>query len=343
MMLNPMNGLTGVGRRAFLGSTALLLAGCEPASAPTAALGAPIRVGDSYWPGSYWVQIAQDLGWFKEVGLNVVLVDTNPDYVASLDDVAAGRLDIANFQIYELVRLAANGHDLVGFLSVDSSAGAEALIARPGIMSTRDLVGKRVGVARNSYLEYIWGIVAARAGLKPGTVRLLDVQAEKAVEAMANGTVDAVMTWEPFIVPTLAAVNGRKLFDTSQIPGILPLAYAARHDFVQQRRADVQAVVGVWHRTLLWMAAQPEAAHAIVARMNAKTPDEVRAFAQLVKLLNLRDNLAAFSFAPGFDSLHGSARQMNAFIMNSNAQAQRVDSARLLDSSFVRALAALGN
>ena len=97
----------------------------------------PIKVAVQYWPGIYWLGIADEKGWFKEAGLNVQLVDTNTDYFASVKDFAKGRFDVNNLVLYDLLDSLAGGADLVGVINVDYSTGAEKLIARPGIERTR--------------------------------------------------------------------------------------------------------------------------------------------------------------------------------------------------------------
>ena len=74
-------------------SAALALAACKPAPGPSATptSSTPIRVGAAYWPGFYWMDVAQEKGWFKEAGLNVEWVDTNADYFASFDDLVSGK------------------------------------------------------------------------------------------------------------------------------------------------------------------------------------------------------------------------------------------------------------
>ncbi len=49
--------------------------------------GLPMKVAGAYGSGSFWVQIAKNKDWFKEAGLNVEIIDTDPDYFGSLDDM----------------------------------------------------------------------------------------------------------------------------------------------------------------------------------------------------------------------------------------------------------------
>jgi NitT/TauT family transport system substrate-binding protein len=165
-----------------------LLGGCGASSAPKTQPRAPIRLGTYEWPGSYWIDVAWEKGWFAEAGLNVQRVDMDTKYFEALDDVVAGKLDAAGYAQYDLVRYVAAGHDLVGVAAIDYSEGAEALIARPGFHSLRDLRGKRIGLRRGSYLEYLLAIFAERAGLSMSDFELLDRSTEAALAGLKAGT-----------------------------------------------------------------------------------------------------------------------------------------------------------
>lgn len=316
------------------------LAACERPSEPAA--GPPLRVGAYYWPGMYWVDIAHHQGWFREAGLNVERVDTNPDYFKSFDDLMAGKLDVVCFTLFDFILYNAHGKRVTAFIASDYSHGAEALIARRGIKDVRELAGKKLALSKGTYLDYIWTIVAQRAGVDPKAVQIVDTPAEKTHELLARGAVDAIVTWEPYATQGLNAVKGTRLFDTSQFPGLVWAVYAARPELLERRKAELQALARVWQRTTQFIRQHPERAYAIVAEVNRKTPDEVRALATKDRILDLRDNLTAFSFATGFESLHGTTRQMNDFMVQRGIAAKQLDTALLFDSHMVRALSPVG-
>lgn len=248
--------------------TLAFLAACDRAPQPPA--GPPLRVGAYYWPGMYWVDIAHHQGWFREAGLNVEWVDTNPDYFKSLDDLFNEKLDVVAFSLFDFILYNARGQRVVGFLAGDYSSGAEALIARPGIRSVPELAGKKLALSKGTYLEYIWAVVAQRAGLDPKKVRIVDTPPEKAHELLARGKVDAILTWEPYASQGLDAVKGTRLFDTAQLPGLLWTIYSARPELLEARKAELQAFVRVWQRSIQFIQRQPEQAYAIVAEVNKK-------------------------------------------------------------------------
>lgn len=321
-------------------SAALALAACKPAPGPSAAptSSTPIRVGAAYWPGFYWVDVAQEKGWFKEAGLNVEWVDTNADYFASFDDLVSGKLDMVGFSSFDFVLYNAKGKDLVGVLATDYSVGADALVARPGIESVRDLAGKKVGVPKGTYLEYLLSVAAQHAGLDLATATLVDMAAEKAPEELIAGRVDAIFTFEPIASEGMEKVKGRKLFSTADVLGINAGIEALRREFVEKRPADVQALLRVWHRTTEFIKAHEDEAFAIVAKVNKKTPAEVKTFAATDKILDLRANRTAFTYAAGLDSLHGSMRQISEYIVRQGLAPKKVETTEVLDDRFLRAL-----
>jgi NitT/TauT family transport system substrate-binding protein len=291
-----------------------------------------------YWPGTYWIGIAAAKGWFREAGLNVQLVDCNADYSGSEKDLVEGRLDSNTFVLFDLLDYIAQGAVLVGIINADYSAGSEKLIARAGIEQIGDLKGKKIGVPHNSYLRYVLEVAIGRVGLKPQDVQIVDLQPEKVTEALIGGKVDAILTFEPSATQGLDAIKGHDLFDTSEVPGLSPKVIVFQRKFIEERPGDVAAFVKVWQRTTTFLKAHPDEAFGIIAALDKKTPEEVRQFAKVDKILDLRDNELAFSFAAGFDSLHGAVRQMNDFMIARGMTAKKLDSGQFLEGSFLEAL-----
>jgi NitT/TauT family transport system substrate-binding protein len=324
-------------RRAVLAlAAAALLGGCS-ARAPEIKDGEPIRLGTYEWPGTYWIDVAYEKGWFAEAGLNVERVDTNRKYFESLDDVASGKLDATGFSQFDLVRYVAAGHDLVGVAAIDYSEGAEALVARPGIRDLRDLRGKRIALHRGTYLEYLLAIVAEREGMTLDEFELLDRSADAALEDLKAGRAEAVFVWEPYAEQAQAAVDGVRLFSTAEFPGLTYNVLSLRREFVNARPADVETLLRVWQRSVQFIRENPNETCAIVAKLFGEPLAAVKDLMRTDRILDLADNTRAFSYAAGFESLHSSWRRMNDFMLERGLVTVRVDSPDHLDSRFLNA------
>jgi NitT/TauT family transport system substrate-binding protein len=300
--------------------------------------GLEMVVAKYYWPGEYWIEIADKKGWFKEAGLNVVFVDTNPDYYKSIEDMAAGKLDVNNLPLFALMRFNMKGKSLVMVVNSDQSWGAEALVVQSEIESIQGLKGKSVGVSADTYTEYILDVVLERSGLLPSDIIKVDILEEQAANDFTEHKVDAIITWEPFVTLALKGRTGRKLFNTAEIPGISPNGQVFHRSFIEERPGDVQAYVNVWYRTTQFIKENPTEAFAIIAEIYGVTPGEVEAFAEQDTILDLQDNLKAFTYGVGFESLHGTAREINNFMIEKGITDKQLDSTEFLDPQFIRAV-----
>lgn len=304
-------------------------------SSRTSTLDKPIRVGSYFWPSSFWVDVAWKKGWFKEAGLNVERVDINADYFKAFDDLVDGKLDSMAFALFDFILYNARGKHLAGVVHTDVSYGADALVARPGIRTTRDLIGKTVGLPQGTYLDFMFEIIARRDALDLSKIHIQNIRAEDADKELAKGKLTAVMAWEPVASNAVSAVKGKRLFTTADLPGVCGDVCAFRQSFVDDHPEEVQRYVNVWHRASDFIKAHPEEAYAIVAEINKKPIAEVKKLASLDKLLDLSDNKLAFSYASGFESLHGTWRQMNDFMLDKGLVKDRLDSTKFLDSRFL--------
>lgn len=298
----------------------------------------PMTVGKYYWPGTFYVEIAQSKGWFKEAGLNVEVIDTNPDYFTSLADVASGKLDVHGFALFDLMMFNLQGSNLVMVINADISSGAEAIVSKPVIKSLKDLIGKTIGVNKGSYLEYILNEALDREGVNKADVNLVDIPYENFLEEFNKESIDAMATWEPFVSEIIENAGGRKLFDTSEIPGLSPNGATFRRSFIDERPGDVQAYVNVWFKATQFIKENPREAFGIIAQNYDLTPGEVQAFTQQDKILDFRENIVAYSFGSGFDSLHGAARKINNFLIENGITDKQMDSTEFIDARFLRFL-----
>ncbi len=300
--------------------------------------GLSMKVARYNWPGQYWIEIAHKKGWFKETGLNVELIDTNPDYYGSLDAMVAGKMDVNGYYFFDFINYRLKGVNLIAVINQDISFGMDGIVAKKGIETIRDLKGKTVGLTKNGYLEYLLSIVLARAGLTLDDVMIVDMPAEKTAAEFIKGNVDAVVSWEPFMTTAINKGNGRKLFDTSEIVGVIPGVAVFHKSFIEKRPEDVQAYVNVWHKTTQFIRENPKEAFSIIAEIYNITPGEAQVLSQMDRILDLRDNLTVFSYGAGFESLHGTARRINEFMMKKGMTDKQLDSTEFLDARFIRNL-----
>lgn len=297
----------------------------------------PIKLATYLWPGSFWIDVAAEKGWFAEAGLNVERLNVRHKYFEGLDDLATGRLDGIGFSQFDLVRHVAAGEDLVGIVALDYSVGAEALIARPGITRLVSLKGKRIALQRGTYMEYLLSIAAEREGVSLSDFILIDREQDNAMADFSARKVDAIMVWEPYVSQALAE-GGVSLFSTADFPGLTYTVFTMRRDFIDKHPSQVAALIDVWHRSEHFVAEHPDEASQIVAHSFGESLATVQNLMHRVRVLDVTDNRRAFSYSAGFESLHGSWRRMDDFLLERGRSEKPVDSPEHLSSRFIASL-----
>lgn len=317
-----------------------VLACAFPERSPAAAERFEMRIAGYYWPGMYWVDVAKEKGFFGEAGIDAEIVDTSGDYLGSLDWVMADKVDTNVFNLYDILRRNAAGSRLQLVLLSDATAGADVLLAKSPIRRIDSLVGKRVGLVPGSYQEAVLA-----AALESGRVGLDDVTTvawNGDPLPAGDAPMDALVSWEPFATAATAGGRWNRLFDTSQIHGGLPFGYAFRSEYVARHPGAVQRFVGVWHRTSAYIKAHPQEAYAIISRKYHQSPAAVAALAKVDVVYGLDDNVRAFAYGAGPESIHTTARRMSRLLIAHGHTTRMVDSTLVVEPRFVRALAAAG-
>lgn len=212
-------------------------AGCSQA--------AGLKVGIHPWVGYETLELAHEFKWLPP---GVELVRT-ADLSASAQALQNGHLDAACLTLDEVLHLRSEGVPVTVGLVFDVSAGADALLVRPGIERLADLSGKRIGVEPGPLGVLMLGGVLDAAGLPASAVRVVDMPPERQLAAWQGNAVDAMVCYEPNAT-LLQREGARLLFDSRQMPDTILDVLAVRLDRVSGREENLMALVSAHFRGL---------------------------------------------------------------------------------------------
>lgn len=211
-----------------------------------------LRLGVSAWPGSEALFLAKDADLFSAAGIAVELVE-----YASFADVAGayahGDVDAMFGTMHDLIAVLARSHRHPVVVRVlDRSHGADQLLVRPDVADLADLAGRRIGVEVASVGPEILHYALASVGLDESDITVVPSEPAGMADAMAAGTVDAVVTYQPY-ASAVPASDGRLLFSSADLAApildvlMIDRAYLDRHPTaaaaVQRACADAQALI----------------------------------------------------------------------------------------------------
>jgi NitT/TauT family transport system substrate-binding protein len=229
----------------FAAASALALAAAVPADADPFKL----KIACTATSDCASAMVARDEGIFAKHGLDadvslIAINTTIPPAIVS-DSIQIGGPTATVF-----LQAVDGGLDLVAVAGASVmdpvSAGAVAAVARNGvtISDAKDFVGKKVGAPGiGAFLHVLFVKWLIEKGVDPKSVNFVEVTFPTQSDALKSGSVDAVLTAEPFITRMknagTGAVAARYLLDLNRTDPIL--SYVSTRAFAEQHPEVIKA------------------------------------------------------------------------------------------------------
>jgi NitT/TauT family transport system substrate-binding protein len=250
----------------------------------------PLRVALNPWPGYEFATLARAKGFFEQEGVEVRLLE-----LSGLGDCvrAFEREQVDGFfgTVTEVLRSRDQSHRHAQIVMVaDYSDGADVILARDGIATVAELRGRRVGIETGSLTAFILARALEQSGLAWTDVRTVHMAAMDMAAAMAEGKVDAVVTYPPMSLAIVKSGTGREIFSTSEIPGEVVDVLAFDASSLAKRGDEIRGFIRAFHRAQEYAKANPVESMDIMAAREGITPEEFEAAINGgVKLLRRED------------------------------------------------------
>lgn len=230
----------------------ILLTGCQESQPP------PLRVGINPWVGYDPLVLAYEQALVDAKQVQIIELQSNTESTRALRN---GLLDAAALTLDEALRLADAGMALKIVAVLDTSQGADAVLARSSIASPADLKGKRIALEKTALGGLMLEHLLKAGSLSQDQVEILQVEAAMHADVLANGSADAVITFEP-MKSHLLNQGFHSLFDSSQMPGEVVDVLVVKAEIDLHRTVYL---LQAWQRGLQALQANPEAAAALLS------------------------------------------------------------------------------
>jgi len=166
------------------------------ASSQPAYSGTPesITIGEFPYDAAALIYIAEGQGYFAKNGLNVTLRDYDSS-LSALNGLKNGETDFSVSSEYNIVGEVYKKRNISVIGNIDKFQTAYIVGRKDrGIVNVSDLVGKKIGVARGGLGEFYLGRFLDLHGMSMSDVTLVDLPPSLWVQAITNGSIDALMT-----------------------------------------------------------------------------------------------------------------------------------------------------
>lgn len=260
----------------FLGFLPLTLAlpGCEWLADK------PVSIGAHVWPGYEPMFLARNQGWLDVQQVRLVETTSTTD---SLKALTEGRVDGAALTLDEVLKARASGLPISVVMIFDISAGADMVVAQPGIKNLADLKGRRIGIEQGAVGELMLTEALRAAGLTKEEVTLVEIHVDRQPAAWSNNQLDAAVTYEP-VASKLLGQGARKLFDSRQNPNLIVDVLAIRNDVLDRSHARaIRHLIAAHFRALNHLTRNPQdTAYRIAPRLGLPAANVLSVFKGLM-------------------------------------------------------------
>jgi NitT/TauT family transport system substrate-binding protein len=313
--------------------SAALVVALTAASARAVAAGElkPYRVGFNAWIGSIAFFVAQDKGFFKDEGLDVQAKSFSAPG-DGLTPLIAGNLDahLSTADSVITVLDKAPGQLKVVYLT-DTSAGADAILAKKDIADIKGMKGKKVAATLGQCNQLLLEKALEKAGLSDKDIDLVNMNPDDAGAAFAAGKVDVAVTWEPWITKISGEKKGHVIFSSKETPNLILDVLAVSTKTMKTKSAETRAFLKALNRGYDFVQKSPDEAAAIAAKVLEQKPDEVKAMLPKVNLYSGKKNLEILA-GPAAKA----SAQVAQFFKDKKVNDTLVDTGSIYDATFLK-------
>lgn len=192
-----------------------LIAGCVP-KAPQPV--EKIVLGTQTIAHNSPVWIAENKGYFQEEGLNVVIREFASGQVALQTMLNTKGINLATAAQTPVIYNSFRRNDYAIISSMVYSDKDMKILARQdrGIKAPENLKGKTVGITTGTSSHFFLGLFLTDHQMEMSDVKMVDRAPARLSEALIQGKVDAIVTWEPHIYQARKILGDKALLFPNQ-------------------------------------------------------------------------------------------------------------------------------
>lgn len=222
-------------------------------------------IGIGTWPGFAIGMVGQEKGLFDGIDVEFkILDDPSARHIA----FQSGAIDImvssADVYVGEAARdIKGNGKII---LVTDESSGSDGIVAGAAIKTPADLKGKKIAFVQATPSQFLLYKVLQKHGLSLADIQQVKVSdPSDAAKAFTSGSVDAAVTFEPFLTEASAQGKGHVLLTTKDYPGTVVDVLVAS-DKVSNNSDLLKRFIEGWYRSVNYTKDHQGLAAVIIAK-----------------------------------------------------------------------------
>lgn len=262
--------------------------GGEPAPPPVETF----KITTLTWVGYAPIYLAQEKGFFEGIEVDIKRID---DTAARRAALTSGNTHASVDIVDSFTNAAAAGLPAKVVLKLDDSMGGDGIVAKNDIGSIAELEGRSVAYPEGQPSHFFLLALLEQAGIAPGDIESKPMEADQAGAAFVSGSVDAAVTWEPWLTKASSLPDGKVLTTSRETPGLIVDVFTVRSDYLEAHPDVVEAFAKGWFQAVEFYRSNPTEAIPIMAKALDLEQAEFEQMVKGVQYSDLASNKAFFS------------------------------------------------
>jgi NitT/TauT family transport system substrate-binding protein len=216
------------------------------------------------WPGDAPPYLANAKGFFGDLKVEVSILDDASQRRAAFK---SGDVQVIAETIDSFASGAPAGIAGKAIIKVDDSFGGDGIVSKKEIGTINQLKGKTVAYPEGMPSHFFLLSLLRMAGMTQADIVAKPMgDPGKAGQAFISGSVDAAVTWEPFLTQAAQQTFGHRLMDTRDAKGLITDIMVVSNDAIAKRPKDVQTFIDGWFQAIEYRKAHEKEADEIMAK-----------------------------------------------------------------------------
>lgn len=313
----------------------LLLISCKDTKTETTDSMENITVGVHSWPGGGMIYIGDEMGYFKEEGINLKIKKIE-NFDTKRSSLISGSIDIdiAN-TMDQLIVYAENDFHAQIIAVSDESVGGDGLVVSKGIQTFKDLEGKEIAYAEASPSDFFLRYVLLKNNVDLSKVKLKPVaDPQIAGNAVIANQVDGAVTYEPWLSQAENQEELIMLVSTKEYPTLIPGLLIANGENIAKNKDLYKRFLKAWFKSVDYYNQHREEAYKIISEGMGMDLAEVKDILSVVDIENLEENKSHFDKSKE-DDLYELVEKISIFWKENGFITKSVTPEKLINSELI--------
>lgn len=301
-----------------------------------------IRVFAPTWVGFAPALVAQDLGCYEAAGysLDFRFEDDRANVMAAMEqgDIDADMRTVGEHQ--GRPRVAATPGTIIG--TIDISLGGDGVLVDGSIASVSDLKGKTVAIEPNIPARLLLQMELAKAGLSLADVDLREIATADTIAVLADPSVAAVGTYEPFLSQAQAALPDRSpriLVSSREAPDLIVDIITANDAALAADPEKFRVLLRCTYKAVDFFKTDPAQFATYAAPYYGLSAEDVTGIIDSsLAYTTYEDAVAYLGTGGGTGTLHGTFDQVMQLNIDYGAADAKLNAAEEIDNSLLTGL-----